>query len=164
MAHGSGIRVNRIQGPLDVRTSLREVIVDDFAGSCLVNNEYGNIKVTAPTLGKGDITLKNRTGGIDLYLPEDAAFDLDAVAQNGRVWSDQDVLQSYHNPGSGSLKYKLKDGGPKIVLETENSNIRILSSIKHNSPEPRRRTRRTPDSNRFAAVAQAVAGILPHNR
>lgn len=131
-ARGSGIHLNNIQGPLDVRTSLREVLVNDFSSSCTVHNEYGNISVSAQHLGKGDITLKNQTGAIDLYLPENAAFEIDAFARNGRVELMHEELRSYQNQtGNGDLKFKAKDGGPKILLETNNSNIRLFNSFKN---------------------------------
>jgi DUF4097 and DUF4098 domain-containing protein YvlB len=132
-ARGSGIHLNNIQGPLDVRTSLREVLVNDFASSCTVHNEYGNISVTAQTLGKGDITLKNQTGAIDLYLPENAAFEMDATARNGRVELIHEELRSFPNQTSNEnfFKFKSKDGGPKILLETNNNNIRLFNSFKN---------------------------------
>jgi DUF4097 and DUF4098 domain-containing protein YvlB len=131
-ARGSGIHLNNIQGPLDVRTSLREVLVNDFASSCTVHNEFGNISVSAQTLGKGDITLKNQTGAIDLYLPENAAFEIDATARNGRVELIHEELRSSQNQtGNGALKFKSKEGGPKILLETNNNNIRLFNSFKN---------------------------------
>ncbi len=155
VARGSWIGVNHIQGPLDVRTSLKDVLLNDFAESCIVHNEYGNISVNAQNLGKGDITLRNQTGGIDLYLPEDAAFEINAVARNGRVDSDHEKLQSFQNQtGNGVLRFKLKDGGPKIMLETENNNIRIFNALKnhyHQMPQPKRpKPPASPAFNRFA--------------
>jgi hypothetical protein len=132
-AHGSGIHLNNIQGPLDVRTSLREVLVNDFSSSCTVYNEYGNISVSAQRLGKGDITLKNQTGAIDLYLPENASFEINAIARNGRVELIHDELRSFANQTNNEnfIKLKLKDGGPKILLETNNNNIRLFNSFKN---------------------------------
>jgi hypothetical protein len=129
-AHGSQIGVNNIRGPLDIQTSLKEVLVSDFADSCTIENSYGSISISTQTLGKGNITLKNRAGMIDVHIPEGSAFDIEATARNGKIASDFPELQAIQNySGTGMLKSKLRGGGPKILLETEYSNIDI-----HNAP------------------------------
>jgi hypothetical protein len=129
-AHGSQIGVSNIRGPLDIQTSLKEVLVSDFADSCTIENSYGSISISTQTLGKGNVTLRNRAGMIDVHLPEDSAFDIEATARNGRIASDFPELRAIQNySGTGMLKSKLRGGGPKILLETEYNNIDI-----HNAP------------------------------
>jgi DUF4097 and DUF4098 domain-containing protein YvlB len=124
-ARGSGIRVNEIRGPLDVQTTLKDVTVDDFADSCIITNEYAGISASSHRLGRGDVVLKNRNGDVDLFIPEDASFAIDATARNGRVESNYEGLKPRSNADTGVLKSRVKTGGPNISLETNYGSIRI---------------------------------------
>ena len=124
-AKGSGIRANGILGPLDIRTTLKDVVVNDFGDSCSISNEYAGISISAQKLGKGDVSVKNRNGDVELFLPDGAAFSIDATARNGSVESDYAGLAPATNANTGSLKAKVKSGGPKITLETDSSDIHI---------------------------------------
>jgi DUF4097 and DUF4098 domain-containing protein YvlB len=124
---GSGMRVNNVRGPLDVQTTFKDVIVNNFADSCNIRNEYARVSLSPENLGKGDITVKNRNGKIDLFLPENASCSIEAIARNGRVDSDYAGLEPGRNDGvSGILKSRLKSGVPKIMLNTDYSNIQIF--------------------------------------
>jgi hypothetical protein len=128
-AHGSEIRVNGIRGPLDIQTQRKNVIVNNFSDACTISNEYGEISVTAPHLGKGDVNVKNRNGRIDMFLPEGAAFSIEATARNGKVESEYADLKSIRNDGgNGILNSRVKTGGPKILLENEGNDIRIFKA------------------------------------
>jgi hypothetical protein len=127
-AHGSGVRVNEIQGPLDVQTTLKNVVVEDFSDSCTVTSEYAGISITSRKLGKGDVILKNRNGDIDLSLPDNASFIIDATALNGKVESEYAGLKSGSSEDRGVLKARVKNGGPKILMETNYGTIRIHPS------------------------------------
>jgi hypothetical protein len=124
-AKGSGIRASGILGPLDIRTTLKDVVVNDFGDSCSISNEYAGISISSQKLGKGDVSIKNRNGDVELYLPDGAAFSIDATARNGSVESDYAGLAPATNANTGSLKAKVKSGGPKITLETDSSDIHV---------------------------------------
>ncbi len=125
-ARASSIRLNGIKGPLDIQNSLKEIIVNDFSESCSITSEYGDISVSAQRLGKGDIQIKNRNGAIDLFLPENASFLIDATARSGQIESDYKGLESIRNENNtGTLHAKVKMGAPKITLDTQYGNIHI---------------------------------------
>ncbi len=138
----SRIHANDVAGPLNIETTLKDVIVNDFGDACSVTNEYANVSVSAGSRNWGNVNIRNRNGRIDLFLPEDAAFYIDARARNGRIESDHRELQEAINKGdSGALKSSVKTGGPKIMLETEYNNISIHT---HGSgrPQPVKDSRR----------------------
>jgi DUF4097 and DUF4098 domain-containing protein YvlB len=125
-ASASSLRLNDIVGNLDIRTTLKDVIVNGFEGSCSVINEYADVSLSARSLNAGNIYVKNRNGKIDLFLPEDSSFMIDAVAENGKVSSDYRGLASARNENNtGVLKSRVGNEGPTITLETEYSNIHI---------------------------------------
>jgi DUF4097 and DUF4098 domain-containing protein YvlB len=124
---GSAVRANTVGGPVDIRTTLKDVIVNNFTGGCKVTDEYADVSLSTGKLDKGEISVKNRNGGIDLFLPEGIPLQIDAIARNGRVDSDYAGLQPVESGDAVMLKASLKGGGPKIVLDTDYGNISVRS-------------------------------------
>lgn len=138
-AEGSGVHADALVGPVEIFTNRKDVTVNNFENSCKVTNEYGDVTLSTGKLGKGELSVTNRNGGIELFLPENAAFQIDATARNGRVDSDFSGLEATQGPGDVSLlKGRLKAGGPKVTLDTEYSNIHIRTREEDStgSPEP----------------------------
>jgi hypothetical protein len=143
-AEGTGVHADAITGPVEISTNHKDVTVNNFENACKISNEYGDVTLSTGTVGKGELNVKNRNGNIDLFLPVNAAFQIDATARNGRVDSDYQGLEGTQGPGDvGLLKGKLKTGGPKIVLETEYSNIRIRTREADSTPAPEAEPKRT---------------------
>jgi DUF4097 and DUF4098 domain-containing protein YvlB len=127
-AQGTSLRVKSVAGPVDISTTLRNVVVNDFSKGCKVINERGDVSLSAAVLGKEDISVRNRNGDITLYLPPSAPFQIDAVARNGHITNEFTGLEPLAGAGDiTTLKGKLKTGGPKIYLETENQDIYLRS-------------------------------------
>ncbi len=125
-AQGTGVQANSITGPIDITTTLKPVNVNNFQGSCNITDEYADVTLSTPTLAKGDVTVKNRNGGIRLFLPEDSSFNIDAIARNGRIDSEFPGLVVAQASGDDSLlKGKAKTGAARITLETEYNNIQL---------------------------------------
>lgn len=138
-AQAGSVRLNGVKGPLNIQTTRTDVIVNELAGGCDITNEYANVSVSIQSLGKGDIHIKNQTGGIDLFLPEEASFSMDATARNGKVESDYAGLEPAKNEGNtGVLKSKVKTGGTRITLETDYSNIHIYPAGSNKSDRAER--------------------------
>ncbi len=136
-ADGSGVQANTVGGPVEIFTTRKDVAVSNFNNGCNITDEYGNVTLSTDTLGKNGLTVKNRNGDIQLYLPENAAFQIEAVARNGRVDSDIPGLEPVQAPGDvGTLKGKFKSGGPKIVLDTEYSNIHLRTRGSEEGDKP----------------------------
>lgn len=121
----SGVRADNIRGPLNIHTTLKDVVVNEFSDSCTISNEYASISISSHVLGKGDVRVANRNGDVDLFLPEGASFSIDATARNGKVLSDYAGLEPTRTANTGSLKSKVKTGQPRITLETDGSDIHI---------------------------------------
>ena len=144
----TSFRANTIGGPVEIATTLKEVIVNDFSSSCKISNEFGNVTLTTENAPKGDVTVRSRNGDIELFLPEEAAFQIEATARNGRVDSNFPGLEPAEAGGdAGSLRGRVRTGGPKVVLETQYSSIHLRTrgsepSRKMSKPERFRRERK----------------------
>ncbi len=125
VAQGSGVRVNKAGGPVDINTTLREVSVTNAGKGCTVTNDRGDIVVSMDSLGKEGIILKSSNGDITLNLPTDAAFQISASARNGHVRCDFPGLEPAEAGDVATIKGKIKTGGPQIVAETENNDIYV---------------------------------------
>ena len=144
-ADGSGVQANGVTGAVEITTTRKDVNVNNFSSSCKIFNEYGDVTLSTGSKIKGELNVKNRNGDIQLFLPESAGFQIDATARNGRVDSDFAGLEpAVSSSAVGTLKGRIKDGGAKIVLDTEYSNIHIRTreGESDNSPgrdEPKKR-------------------------
>ena len=127
-ARGTGVRANGIRGPLSIQTTLKDVVINDFGDSCTIANEYAGISLAAESLGKGDVNVKNRNGNVELFLPGGASFLINATARNGKVESDYAGLTPTRSANTGTLKSRIKAGGPTITVETDSSDIHIYST------------------------------------
>ena len=124
-ARASSARLNEIQGGVDIQTSLKEVLVTNLDGTCSVSNEYGDVRVSARAL-PGNLDIKNRSGEIELFLPEQAAFSINATAKNGSIHADYPGLPPAGFEGDDTvLRSRIRSGGPNIMLQNQFGNIRI---------------------------------------
>jgi hypothetical protein len=124
-ARASSIQLNRVTGGVDIQTTLKNVVANNIAGNCSITNEYADISLSARSLGK-IMQIKNRNGGIFLFLPEPASFGIDATARNGQIAANYSGLGLAEHQGNAAvLKSKAKSGDPTIQLETEYGNINI---------------------------------------
>jgi hypothetical protein len=120
----TSVRAEDVKGPVEIRTTLKDVIVNDFADACNVTNEHADVILSTGKLGKGNISVTNRQGGIELLLPPNAAFQLEATARNGRVQSDFPGLGPAAG-ADGKVVGKSGAGGPRVVLQTEYGDIQL---------------------------------------
>lgn len=120
----SGIRLHGAGGRVNIRTTLKDVVVGGVSGYCSIENEYAGVRLSLSGPLQDDVNIKNRNGGIDLFLPEGADFSLSAVARRGRVESFYGGLA----PGAtgGTLEYNADSAGAAIRLVTEYDTIRIF--------------------------------------
>lgn len=69
--------------------------------------------------------LINSNGDVELSLPGNASFQIDATARNGGVESEYAGLEPVKSSDGEVLKSKVKTGGPKISVETKYGTIQI---------------------------------------
>jgi hypothetical protein len=120
----SHILLNSIRSA-SIQAALTNIVVKNLTGDCNITDEYANVSVSAQSLGKM-LRIKNRNGGIDLWLPQEASFGLNAAAMHGRIEPNYPGLGFVQNEGGATiLKSTVKGGGPAVVLETEYGNIRF---------------------------------------
>lgn len=139
---GGDIRVEASSGPLEADTSGGDIRVTQHTGEVDADTSGGWIQlraiegdVNAATSG-GSIhaelinapvagcRLSTSGGSIELVVPADAAFTIDAATSGGRVATEFDVPG--HDPKNRtSLRGDINGGGPRVRLRTSGGGIRI---------------------------------------
>jgi hypothetical protein len=110
---------------VNIQAAFSNITINNLTGDCNIADEYANVSVSAQSLHKM-LRIKNRNGGIDLWLPPDASFGVTASALNGTILPNYPGLGFVRNEGGTTmLKSTVKNGGPAITLETEYGNIRF---------------------------------------
>ena len=118
----TSVDLKEILGPFDIATSLRPVKVEGFDGQGRIQNEYGNVTVTAREVLSRGLVVVNKNADIVLTLPSDSDLSLSAEALGGSITSD---FGSSTQPGSTVLKTSIGRGGPEVRLQTTHASIRI---------------------------------------
>jgi hypothetical protein len=120
----SRVRLNGVRS-VDIQAALTNITVTNLAGDGTITDEYANISVSAQSLHKM-LRIKNRNGGIKLFLPREASFDMNAAALNGKIQTNYPGLGPVRlESGTATLLSKVNGGGPAIVVENEYGNIRL---------------------------------------
>ena len=96
-----------------------------ITGDLRVEDGDGDISlgVVAPL---GELDIHNRNGAINLTVPRDAAFQLQANARNGNIESKLDLPVTSAGE-SQSISGQVGKGGPRIALVSDHGDIEITA-------------------------------------
>jgi DUF4097 and DUF4098 domain-containing protein YvlB len=123
MGHGD-LRASSVSGPVKLNTRSNEVHLEDVSGEVDVENRNGivELKAKAPL---GQIDISNVHGGIELDLPENASFRLDAQSTGGNI-DVSDFSVNVDNSGhDATARGNVGKGGPDIRLRSDHGTIQI---------------------------------------
>jgi DUF4097 and DUF4098 domain-containing protein YvlB len=84
--HGA-VRVEEILGPIQVENSDHPVEIDSFASSLRVESSHAPLRIATDSL-RGELTLTTSYGDVDLTLPADSSFRLEAKTRSGNISSE----------------------------------------------------------------------------
>jgi len=120
------VRGSAVQGAAKVTTSFAPVELDGVAGRVDVDNQNGSVDVRGLAGGAkcSPVTLKSSFGPIHIWLPEDAAYTVNAHTSFGKI-STQLPLMTSGSPSSDTLTGRLGDGRCPLTLENSNGNVEI---------------------------------------
>ena len=123
MGHGD-IRASSIAGPVKLNTRANEVHMEDVSGEVEVENRNGIVALkTKPPLGNIDIS--NVHGGIELDLPENAGFRLDAESKSGNIDVGEFSVPVDNSSKDATARGAVGKGGPDIRLRSDRGTIQI---------------------------------------
>ena len=125
---GSGnIRVEeKGEGEVRIRTGSGNIEARGVRGTLSVESGSGNAEISGAIIGGWEI--RTGSGDVDLQLPADAAFELDATTGSGNIVTDRAVsitVQGDLRKSEQTIRGKVAGGGPRLSVRTGSGNIRI---------------------------------------
>ena len=119
------LQLNNATGPVRISTSAKDVECSGITGDLRVEDGDGDISlgVVAPV---GELDIHNRNGAINLTVPRDAGFQLQATARNGSIESKLDLPVTSAGEGQ-SISGSVGKGGPRVALVSDHGDIAITA-------------------------------------
>jgi len=119
------LHASSLAGPTRVVTKAKDIRLDDFTGNVHIEDNNSDIELTPGKLPLGNIQITNHRGRVQLVLPANAAFQLDAHATRGEISSDFSGLNVENRSHDSRATGTVGNGGPQIQLSTERGDIEI---------------------------------------
>ena len=122
------------RGPVTLTTRSRNISLDRIAGDLAVSNSNGSIDLTtAPPLG--NITVENRRGSVNLSLPEQAAFTVQAETTDGDIENDFSI-PTQESKNKKNFVGTVGKGGSVIRINTSEGDISLKKADLAPLPPP----------------------------
>ncbi len=116
-------------GNLTLRTSAADVSVENPGGKVSVDNRNGNIQLRYSTAPKDDIQVSNSSSEINISLPANSSFEIQADCHSCDIDSDfssSSLNKTSTKSGDTHFEGKYGSGRPiKIILRTSYGSINI---------------------------------------
>ncbi|HEY1160202.1 MAG TPA: DUF4097 family beta strand repeat-containing protein [Terracidiphilus sp.] len=149
------LRVTEAKGQVRVTTHAKDVDLSQIYGDTYIEDRDGRIAVEPA--GNFGVEAKNSKGDVELTLPPSASATVNARTHNGDIVSDF-PMPSMEGENK-SATFQIGSGGSRIVLSTDNGDLRIKKgSAFPATPPPPAATAATPAT----PAAKAPARNAPH--
>ena len=122
---GGNVRTGGCKGRMDLQTMGGSINIDRFTGPCVdATTSGGSVSaefVAAPT---ADSKLHTMGGSVTVWLPDNAALQLDGRTFGGSVRSDfpVDIKNGF---GNDTLSGSINGGGPLLKMDTEGGSVEV---------------------------------------
>jgi hypothetical protein len=117
------LRANGIGGPFKLNTRSKSVHLEDVSGDVHIDNSNGSVEMSAKA-PLGNIDVSNVHGEVDLTVPANVGFQLDAQSIGGEIQSDFSV--SVDNSGNNATaRGTVGKGGPAVRLKADHGTIQL---------------------------------------
>jgi DUF4097 and DUF4098 domain-containing protein YvlB len=123
MGHGD-IRATALAGPVKLDTRSNEVHFDEVSGAVEVQNRNGLVSIR-PKTPLGNIDVNNVRGGIEIELPPEIGFRLDAESKDGTIDVNDFNISVDNQRRDAAARATVGKGGPDIRLRTDRGTIEI---------------------------------------
>jgi DUF4097 and DUF4098 domain-containing protein YvlB len=130
------LRVSDLTGPVRLTTRSKDIRLSGVSGDVRLQDENGAVEIEMKKMGS--VQVDNRKGDVQLFLPDNAGFQVEARARGGEINSDFSELKIENREDSGSVAGTVRGGGPKVVVNNEHGTIEFHkgSSFAQEAPEP----------------------------
>jgi hypothetical protein len=128
------LRANSVTGPSRLSTRSKDIRLDGVSGDLRLEDSNGSIEVAVRKLG--NIQIDNRSGDIQLSLPSEAAFRVDARARGGEIQSDFGELKVNNGDKEATATGSVGNGVATLRLNNEHGTIELRKGTSEASRPP----------------------------
>lgn len=127
LAAGSGsVKVFEAEGVINVAAGSGSIAVENLIGCGCFATGSGSINVNMEQV-TGDIGIGAGSGSVDLVLPKELSFTLEAKSGSGSIDTDFDDALSYNKKGNEATGVVGENPACKITVETKSGKIDIAA-------------------------------------
>ena len=132
------MEVNGVDGPLEITTRQKDINVDEFKHSLRISDTNSQITLHTSTPPTHDIQVESKNGGVELSLPPNSNFQIEASSRHGEVECDftGPELKLVKEGDTPTITGSYGVGGPMIRINTNYGTIRILRGSSQLSVPP----------------------------
>ena len=121
------LTADSVLGPVKLKTRSKDVALTQIAGDVQVENSNGDVTITAaPPLGT--VEVDSHHGGINLTVPDESSFTVQANTGEGDVQTDFSGLTQQSGKG-GSLSGRVGTGSAHIRLNVDKGDITLRKAV-----------------------------------
>jgi len=117
------LQATNVMGPVRLTTRSKDIRLIGVSGDVRLQDENGSVELRMNKLGS--LQVENRKGDIGIYVPEKAAFQIDARARGGEIETDFDGLKVENSNDLATATGTVGSGGPHLVVNNEHGTIEI---------------------------------------
>ncbi|PYX07935.1 MAG: hypothetical protein DMG88_12480, partial [Acidobacteria bacterium] len=117
------MRATDVIGPFRMLTRSKDIRLAGVSGDLRLQDENGAVEIRVSKLGS--MQVDNRSGDVQIYLPDKAGFQVQARARGGEVESDFSELKIATGDDQATAAGSVGIGGPRLVINNEHGTIEI---------------------------------------
>ena len=123
------VTVERIKGSIEAETVSGEIELLDVTDAKVIKagTVSGSVKYVGKIYADGRYHLKSHSGCIDMIIPSDSSFDLEAKTFSGDIETDFDITVS-GKISRKKLSGSVNGGGAEIVIKTFSGDVYLKKS------------------------------------
>ncbi len=121
------LRVYDANGNVTLTTSHKDVRMDNVSGHIRIDNKKGDVELRLKNAPKDEIEVNNESARIDVTLPANSAFEIQASSRNGDIDTgfEGPALTKSDQSGTAKLDGKIGNRGPQIRLKTTYGTVSV---------------------------------------
>jgi hypothetical protein len=119
------ISASKITGPLRIDSNTKDIELTDVTGSTTLDLQRGDVRLSSTTLPLHDISVRLNAGNVELSLPENAKFNMNAVTHRGEAYSDFGSGVRQDNDGRRGASILSTAGGATIDVQVNRGEVTL---------------------------------------
>jgi DUF4097 and DUF4098 domain-containing protein YvlB len=117
------LHADQLTGPVHLSTRSKQIRLEDVSGDVRIQNENGGVEVAMRSLG--NVQIDDRSGDIQLSVPDKAGFRVDARTRDGEIQSDFPELKIDRSDRESKASGTVGNGASHVVINNEHDGIEI---------------------------------------